>query len=56
VVETIKFIFTEAVQVYVFESQIQKGNPLLKPRPIYVKVHCLLPSLAYIFKNQDEIF
>lgn len=29
-----------------------EGKLLFKPRPIYVKVHCLLPSLTNTFKNQ----
>lgn len=33
--ETIKYVVTETVvQVYAFESQIQKGNLIFKPRPM----------------------
>lgn len=29
-----------------------EGKLLFKPKPIYVKINCLLPSLMYTFKNQ----
>lgn len=39
-VKTVKFVFTKAVQVSVFETQKNsEGNLLFKPRPIYVNVH-----------------